>query len=177
MTLLVKLFSNILLLRAGPQDVPAAPALLLLTSLVSILSSVMVISITLSFERAVLQTVLDYALLAGFSMLVLWSQQQQQRWLQTFTALNGVGVLLNLLSWPLFLVVSNYPVEQLSPPYPQAIRVANLLFLGLMVWSLLVSSHIFRLALNKTWSVGFLVSVGYMAAIYYVLNLLPERLQ
>lgn len=95
---LLQTFLDIALWRKGPQDLPASRFLAMLVLLAYILASfVQVYLFKLPLRAAVLVIAVDVAMLAGWLWLVLAFFGRRQRFVQTVTALLGVGLLLTLV--------------------------------------------------------------------------------
>lgn len=95
---LLQTFLDIALWRKGPQDLPASRFLATLVLLVYILASfIQVYLFKLPLRAAVLIIAVDVAMLAGWLWLVLAFFGRRQRFVQTVTALLGVGLLLTLV--------------------------------------------------------------------------------
>lgn len=126
-------------LQAGPQDLPASPALLRHAMLLCLVSGVLVFSITLPILDALLRAATAIAM-----SLLLWSAllqlaRREQRRLQTLTAVFGCAALLNFALWPLLL---------LATALGEKPGLLPLLALALALWSLVVNGHILRHALD-----------------------------
>jgi hypothetical protein len=78
----------------------------------------------------------------GFVYIVLKALNQQPRFMQTFYALLGIGLLFNILSWPIFSVMANESSNDELKSSMSAI------FLMLISWEVLVKAHVFRHALE-----------------------------
>lgn len=157
----------IALLRAGPQDLPADPQLPLGLAAAYALVGGMVLSAELGFGLGMAQAGLDALLLAGFTLGVLKVRGYPERFLQTYTALLGVNLLLALLSWPLI---------GLTPIEPEAARL-SLAQIGLLVallWSLVAQGQVLRTALETGAGVGLLLAFVYFLVASLVLaNVFP----
>lgn len=158
---LVQAFFQILLLRAGPQSVPASTTLMWLVLAVDFSSGVLltVLHRPLGFSIA-------YALVGTLTMVavvhgLLSLARKPQRFLQTLTALAACDVMLGLMWMPLLLADfyfhDNTELQGL-------LAIASL---ALIVWGVAVVAHIFRHALSVSTALGFLYSV-----IYYIISLL-----
>jgi hypothetical protein len=153
---LFRIFLDICLLRAGPQDLPysgwlpgvAVPGYVL----VSWLLSVPVYPAAVAFLIALVD--LTLLLLFVFSLLSLVGKTARIN--QTITALTGTGTLLGLVALPLVQILAREPVaEQLAIP-------ASILWLVLFGWSLLVVAHIMRHAMSVSLPVAIGVTVVYV---------------
>ncbi|MDX1604647.1 MAG: hypothetical protein R3202_00570 [Candidatus Competibacterales bacterium] len=159
MAALLNLFWDICLLRKGPQDVPAAAALLQLTLLAYALTGLATLLVgmpELGFGRALLLTLTDLGLLAGLTYLILSVLGLPARFGQTLTALTGVGTLLQLIALPLGLWYQRELAAQETGELPA------LLWLLLLAWSIAITGHILRHAFAVSFGMGILYAVGYL---------------
>jgi hypothetical protein len=155
MRALFDLFLDICLFRKGPQDVPSSLALLKLCLLGYGLSGLLVLLPTTPAPVAILQILLDLALLAGLLHLALWLRRHPRRFEQTLSALTGIGTLMGLLALPPTIWI----VGQGSGGN---IELPSLLLLVLMVWSIAIMAHILRHALEIPIWAGTLYALGYI---------------
>ncbi len=154
MAALFRLYLDICLLRRGPQDVPAAPVLLWLTAVAYFMVGVMVSRALYDVRTAVFLSALDMALSAGLLATILWSRGVFARWPQTFTALCGSQMLLNLGLWPVFM----WYVRVQSTPDA---LLPSLLSLAVWIWSVVVIGHVLRHALNMPLWLGNAIAFGF----------------
>ena len=140
---LLKTFINLCLLRANPQDLPAAPVLTVGALLAYMLVSVGLSAPDLGLGRAASWAVLDTLVLAILTHSALLIRRFPERLYQTLTALMGSSALLGLAAWP--LINSQNTVLQIV----------------LLLWNLAVVAHILRHALSVPLALGFIVSFGY----------------
>ena len=154
MRILFDLFLDICLFRKGPRDVPASMALLKMCLLAYGASGLLVLTLSVPVQVALLQILLDMVLLAGLLYLMLILHRHPGRFEQTLTALTGSGTLMGLLALPPMLwIVRQGP--QGNSQFP------SLLMLALMVWSIAVMAHILRHAFNTSVWIGALYALGY----------------
>ncbi len=146
MLTIFKLYVDICLLRAAPQDLPATQSVLVSALLAYAATSIALSVATQSFESAVLYGLADTLILAGLTYTLLTLRHFPQRLTQTLSALAGTGVVIGLFALPLVLVKN-------APP---------LLLLVITVWSLAVTGHILRHALNVSLRMGILAGMGYL---------------
>lgn len=113
----------------------------------------------------------DLALTVGLVSLVLWARNCLQRFLQTLAAVAGTGALLTLCGLPM--------VEMLGVGGEGSAlaMVGVLLWLGLISWSLLVTAHILRHAIEVNLSVGLLLAVFFLAASVLLYGVLFDTAQ
>jgi hypothetical protein len=158
MSRLIRLWFDICLLRAGPQDLPYSRELLGLAmggyTLASLLLSLPEYPPLVAAQLALV----DAALLVVFAATALILGRKFARLNQTLMALSGTGMLLGLFALP---VIQLLPPDQ---PGGEPSPLAGLLWLAMFGWNLVVVAHIMRHAL----SAGFLVAIG-IAALYTLL--------
>lgn len=145
---LFKLYVDICLPRAGPQDLPATQSVLILSLLAYIAPRIVLSVTTPSFEHAVFHELVDILILVLVTFILLRLRHLPQRLLQTLSALAGTGAVIGLFGLPLALI----------PNIPQLL----LLLLPIMVWDLTVTGHILRHALNVSLPMGILTGIGYL---------------
>jgi hypothetical protein len=107
-------------------------------------------------DRILIRVVLSVGLPLGFAWVVLAVARHGRRFLQTGIALLGVGVLAELVLYPLGSLLNVIGSDR-----PAAIPLGLMLFLGL-IWYLLACANIWRAALDSGWGLGLAVSVGYL---------------
>ena len=140
---LLKTFINLCLLRAKPQDLPAASALTAATLVAYTLVGLGLSLPDLGFGRAALWATLDTLVIAVLTHGALLLRHFPERLQQTLTALLGSGALLGLVAWP--IIGSQNSVVQLA----------------LLLWNLAVVAHILRHALSVPLGLSIIVSFGY----------------
>ena len=136
-----RILLSILLLRRGPEDLPAAPRLLQEMIVLNIITGILVLSAHYEISTSISSTLLDLALSLAFAWLLLVMLKLPLRFVQTAAAICGTGALFHLLSWP-FLIVG----EDAGQSLQNAIWIVMLL---LTSWELLVVAHIFRRAIES----------------------------
>ncbi|MGB0513635.1 MAG: hypothetical protein ACPGJE_02200 [Wenzhouxiangellaceae bacterium] len=147
---------NIVLLRAGPQDLPcglASPLLaLILFVLVMLASGVIGQSPQPGAPiGAAMLISIGLPLLAVLALLTL--RRKPERFNQTTAALFGAGALISLINVPLWLN------DTLPVPAP----LVMLALLGLF-WSIAVDGHIWRNALDIGYAGGVAIAVAILFA-------------
>jgi len=148
------LFLDIALLRRNPQDLPASRALLVLASIAAVISSVPLGAVRHGLGESLLLGALDVVVLAAFVDVLLLLTRHPNRFNQAFTALCGAGTLLNLIAWPLLRLV--------EPGAGADWRaLAGLGLLGVILWGVLVTAHVFRHAVGRSLGYGAALAVAY----------------
>ncbi len=90
---------DVVLLRAGPQALPASRTLATGCVLAYVAVGVAVLGARMGPAKALAEGILDAAMLAAFAWGLLRLRGWPNRFLQTYTALTGTGALLGLLAW------------------------------------------------------------------------------
>ncbi len=146
----------ILLLKAGPQQLPYSLSLLATLTLLYLASGVLVLATSMSAGQAAANMVLDSAVLFAFSYFCLTLLKYKARFVQMVSALAGIGIVYHLLAWPLFVQIHNLQ------PQEQGAKIAALLMLLLVSWQVLVFAHVFRHAMQMSMMRALALSFGYL---------------
>jgi hypothetical protein len=167
---LAKAFWDIALWRRTPAQLPAS--LLLLTLVAAAAALLEVLSAFLppaSSDRIFTRVVLSVGLPLGFAWAVLVLARHRQRFLQTGIALLGVGVLAELVLYPIGSLIHVIGSDRLA-----SLPLGILMVAGL-IWYLLACANIWRAALDSGLSLGVAISVGYLLlSIAVEQQLLPD---
>ena len=167
---LAKAFRDIALWRRTPAQLPASLFLLSLVAAAAALIEVLSAFLPpASSERLLTRVVLSVGLPLGFAWIVLVLARHRERFLQTGIALLGVGVLAELVLYPLGSLIHVIGSDRL-----EAVPLGILMLLGL-IWYLLACANIWRAALESGLSIGLVISVGYLLlSIALEQQLLPD---
>lgn len=152
--------ANLLLLRGGPQHMPASwpfTALLLAVYVLQNLLTGQQLEDEAAGAKSLAAIALQILLVAG---LLRW-RRYQARFAQTLGSLVAVGIVFNAITWVL--------LNQADPAQPQP--ALALAWFGTFLWSLFVDAHIYRHALAVSLSQGMLVTVMMLAASYIFIDL------
>jgi hypothetical protein len=161
-------FLEIALGRRGPQDVPASHGLFLLSFAAYCAATFALTGLAEPLDVAFKAAAVDAVVLPAFALATLWLRSRQYRWLQSLTALAGVGALFTALAMAPFAVMAGMPETPLS-------GIASVLVLALFAWNVLAVGHILRHALSVSFPVGVLVAMAYVAVNTAVVGyLVPE---
>jgi hypothetical protein len=150
MSQLISLFWSITLFRKGPQDVPYSRLLLywMLTVDAGVNSGLLIIN---AAEMIWAQVLADTCITAAFTWPLLYFAGLKARFMQTWTSLLGTDVIISL-----FAAAPLISLEQ------HANNAAQWALLLLLLWHWLVYGHIFRHALNRSWSMGLALALFYI---------------
>jgi len=146
----------IMLLKAGPQQLPYSVQLLVTLILLYLASGVLVLTTSMSTGQSAANMVLDVAVLCSFSYICLSLLSYKARFVQMVSALAGAGIVFHLLAWPLFLQIHN------MQPQEQGAKISALLMLLLISWQVLVFAHVFRHAMQMSMMRALALSFGYL---------------
>jgi hypothetical protein len=154
---LAKAFLSIALWRQTPAHLPASLFLLALTACAAGLMEVLDVLLSPGpQDRVMTRVALEVGLPLAFTWAVLTLSRRRARFLQTATALLGIGVLAEIVLYPLAALRSALGDDRIA-----SIPVGLLLFVG-FIWYLLACAHIWRAALDSGLIVGGVISVGYL---------------
>ena len=132
----------LLFLKSRPQDMPYSPRLTVQLAMFYVLSGIVVLQTTMAPDDIFAGILLGLLVQYVFTYAVLGALDKRARFMQTFSALIGVSLLFNLISWPVFAVLSDETSQQ-------AIKsTMSLLFLLLISWEVLVKAYIYKHALD-----------------------------
>ncbi len=149
---IIRAFIDICLFRRGPQDLPASSFLLYLTLGTYAASNFLLALGRYTPISAAMVSLTDTVMLAVLTLSLLYMQGRAVRVPQTLAALAGTGTVVAVLALP--------PVYWLPAQPGQAhLSIAELLVLGLVVWSLVIMGHIIRHALSTRMFVGLLAAM------------------
>jgi hypothetical protein len=167
---LAKAFFDIALWRRTPAHLPASLFLLALVSGAAALLDVLGALLPPGPNgEIVFQVLLDVGLPLAFAWAVLSLGRRKQRFLQTAIALVGVGVLADLLLYPLGALLSIVGTDR-----PASIPLRLLLYVAL-IWYLFACANIWRSALESGVILAGLISVGYLIlSVVIEQQLLPQ---
>jgi hypothetical protein len=167
---LAKAFWDIALWRRTPAQLPASLFLLALVAIAAALVEVLSAFLPpASSDRIFTRIALSVGLPLGFAWAVLVLARHRQRFLQTGIALLGVGVLAELVLYPIGSLIHVIGSDSL-----ESVPFGILMLVGL-IWYLLACANIWRSALDSRLSVGVAISVGYLLlSIVLEQQLLPD---
>lgn len=161
---LLKVFVDICLMRAGPQQLPASTFLLALTLVVHAALGLVLALFTLPLPQALTAALLGTTVLLAMVRGLLLLHRKPQRLRQTATALAGSEVVFGLVALP--LTVWFYAVEEDSQRL-----LPSLLWMVVVVWGVVVVRHIFAHALGVRPGVALLFALAYTIIGYIAVDL------
>jgi type III secretory pathway component EscU len=146
----------VILLKAGPQHLPASRQLLGTTILLYMLTGMLILLPELGAAPALGNMLLDTVILTSFCYFALLMLGFTSRVVQTLTTLAATGVVFHLLAWPLLAHINSMQAQE------QVAMIESLLMLSLLAWQILVNAHIFRYALEINMGRAVALSFGYL---------------
>jgi hypothetical protein len=161
---LLKIFLNICLFRAKPEQIPFSPFLMLLAIISYILADMWVSLVHQSVSKAILVVTVETAMLLGFTYAGLWIRDFPNRLVKTVTAVAGTSAIFTLGRYPWMTLLQSQPKGHIS--------IASLFIMALMIWNVAVLGHILRSALNLPSWAGAGIAVLYFIFYIKVLTLL-----
>jgi hypothetical protein len=153
--------ANILRLRGGPQNLPSSwllTILLLAAYLVQNLITGQQLEDENAAAKSLLAITLQVIVLTG---LLLW-RRHLERFAQTLSAMTGVGIVFNAITWAL--------LSQSNPETNQPLLAIT--WFAVFFWSMFVDAHIYRNSLSVPLSIGMLITVLTLAASYVLIEML-----
>jgi hypothetical protein len=167
---LAKAFWDIALWRRTPAHLPASVFLLALVSAAAaLLEGLSAFLPPVSSDRILTRIVMSVGLPLAFAWGVLALGRHRQRFLQTGSALLGVGVLAQMALYPIGSLIHVIGSDRLA-----SVPFGVLMLIGL-VWYVLACANIWRAALDSGIALGVAVSVGYLLlSIVLEQKLLPD---
>ena len=154
MQALIESLWGILLLRKGPQILPASTFLLVPILLLHWMIGTGLGTFTLSPGRALASALAGTVMMAALVYSLLGLRGLGARALQTLTALAGCEALLGVLAIPLTAWFFAVPEAQQALP-----GLLSLLVLG---WNIALVGHILRHALGISPGTGLIAALGYV---------------
>lgn len=163
---------QVLLFRAGPQDFPYSRPLTQAVVSLAVLANYFQFRFTLPPLPAMAQAIASIVILCAYALLLLQLKQLGARAQQTCNTLLATNIVLTLLLMPALIALQPILPELASnPDLMKSGRVPLLPFFGMFVisvWSLAVTTHIFRQALEVRMLPGVLAALGSAFVIYVV---------
>src|ERR1700723_3137214 len=156
MLLLAKAFLDIALRRQTPAYLPASLLLLVLAACAAALVEVLGALLPPPPNGQIpLRILLEVGMPLAFTWVLLALARRRARFLQTATALLGVGALASLILYPLDSLIGVMGEDKLmSLPI-------GVVWTGVLILYLWAIAHIWRAALDSGLLLGFAISLGY----------------
>ncbi|MFO7808831.1 hypothetical protein [Guyparkeria sp.] len=162
---LIRLFFQLLFLRAGPEDMPSGQQPLLIALgfylVVGVLLDLAVTSeggLGHGMGAGLLLLAADALVLVGYSAGLALLRNHRARVPQMLTALFGATAMLGLVAWPLVVM---QPTGAESADIDTQLGLWSMLMIALFAWNLVVLGQIYRRTLDFGAAIGVLTALGY----------------
>ena len=161
--MLLRFFFEMCRFKKNPQQAPDSSFLLQLLILSNVGINFLINVVTTPVPVALALAIIAVMLVYGFSSILLWSLNFSARTRQTLIAIFGTdliiaGPAIGLRYWLYWL----HETDQQSD-------IALVLWITVFIWNLLVTAHIFRHAIGKSFGLGLITAVGYSVIIFNVM--------
>jgi hypothetical protein len=164
LSVLVRFFFELCLLRRAPQDLPASDALLAVVLVADLaVGTLLGATVGLSPGLALGEGVADVIFSLALLFLALRLLDRPARFRQTATALLGSGTLIGVIAIAPLAVLSTGTESTLS-------ALAGLVFLAVIAWSILVTGHILRHCFDLRLGQGVVLAVAYHFLAYTLIG-------
>jgi len=147
---LTRFFWQLCLLRRTPSDLPRSIWLLKGVLILNLLLNTLLGLPVFGLSASVLAALLEMLLSAGLLFAALQVRGVAQRWLQSYSALLGAGVVLGGIALAYRNLLGLAGVEETALPD-----------LMLFVWSIVVMAHVLRHALDIRMAAAVLIVLAY----------------
>ncbi len=152
--------ANMLRLRGGPQNLPASwPLAIILVSAYMLQN--LITGQQLEDDYAAAKSLLAISLQVVVLTGLLYWRHHLERFPQTLSALAGVGIVFNAVTWAL--------LTQSDPAGNQPLLA--LTWFAVFIWSLFVDANIYRHSLSVPFAMGMLITVLTLAASYALIEM------
>ena len=152
--------ANMLRLRGGPQNLPASwPLAIILVSAYMVQN--LITGQQLEDDYAAAKSLLAISLQVVVLTGLLYWRRHLERFPQTLSALAGVGIVFNAVTWAL--------LTQSDPAANQPLLA--LTWFAVFIWSLFVDANIYRHSLSVPFAMGMLITVLTLAASYALIEM------
>ncbi len=150
-------YVRLCLFLASPEQLPANVLCAIKAVIIySAINIILLDSHTSAFE-VIVKIVFEISLLAGIVFYGLKIAKKPERFLQTMSALIGVGMIISLISTPLYLLIT--PEFKHTQEISQAVINITLI---LLVWNLSIISFIFKRSFDISTFNAALISFTYL---------------
>jgi len=161
MLTLLQAFWRITLFSLGPEDLPASGFFMGVAVAFFVVAESLVLASLYPVELLVPIVALDTALLTVWAVAGLAVAGQMSRLEPTLAALFGASGVLQLLSYPVVVVLS------------QEVSVLPLVLI--LLWSIAVYAHVFSRATGWSYAIGVWAAVGYVVVSFQLIGaVLPD---
>jgi hypothetical protein len=152
----LKHYAYLCLLLSSPERLPYHPQAILLNIVSYLALGLLLVSENLGYPKIVAQILLQLAMLAMIAQITLKRLGLMARFVQTYSALTGITLLIDALTIPIHLHL------QSQPDISQNTIVSIGIFI--LIWNLAVLSLIFKRAFDISTPQSAIISFSYFVA-------------
>lgn len=159
-------FMDICLFRKGPQDLPASGFLLRLIVVLSAVTALLLNLANRPFQHAIVAVILNLAVVAIITQLILRLHNKTPRFNQTLIAQFGSGIVLSVFAIPVVVMMQYAENNNVD------ISSGVILWMILFIWEIAVTAHILRHAISTSLMQGFMMAILYPLVYFRLFSLL-----
>lgn len=148
-------YIDICLFKASPADIPSSHWLMKISLLVYLVVGIVISRIDYNWQISLVTSFTELVLMIVVTSLLLQFRGLQMRFTQTITAMAATGSLLGFVGMPVM-----YFFHQ-TQDQGQVSGLAMLLLIAIVLWSLMVTAHIFRMALELKPANAVMLTIAY----------------
>ncbi len=160
----IKILIDIILLRKGPDALPVSSSLMFILIIINLVISTALGSTIHGHQVALSLSVIGLFISYVFIKLLLVNKPE--RFVQTFCAIIGVSILLDLISVPIVFPLLNENANQ------STVMLFGLLASALYIWLVVTYGSIISRALSSTMGYGISIAVAYVLVSYMLFELI-----
>ncbi|MEJ2115931.1 MAG: hypothetical protein P8X88_07805 [Gammaproteobacteria bacterium] len=164
MSAIIKILFDICLLRKGPEDLPSSFNLMFVLIVVSLLVSIVLGLAIYNYQLAVILSIVGLFVTFVFVKILLINKAE--RFIQTFSAMLGTSVLIDVISIPIL-----YPLlgEKLDKNLAVLFWLLSIAVYG---WFVVIYGFIVSRAISSTLGYGISIAIGYALVSYMIFDLI-----
>lgn len=167
---------DLMLFRAGPQDLPGSQTTLIASAVVYCIVLFAQVLVVAPAGAAAVQAVLATLLLGLYASSILGLRKLPNRFIQTATALYATGAVLTLIMIGPTHAMAPYLQQMAQASDPQSVPtppgLVAVIYLIAGVWGLAIYSHIYRHALDVSILLGVGATIAFELLVLVIFSLL-----
>ncbi len=164
MSAIIKILIDIILLRKGPDALPASSSLMIILIVINLIVSTALGATVHGLQIALSLSVIGLFISYVFIKLILVNKPE--RFIQTFSSITGVSILMDLISVPVVFPLLNENANQ------NTVVLFGLLASALYIWLVVTYGSIISRALSATMGYGISIAVAYVLVSYMLFELI-----
>jgi len=164
MSAIIRILFDICQLRKGPEDLPANNSLVALLVVISITVALILGSYVHDYKISFVLSIVGMAITFIFLKILL--VKKPERFMQTFCAMLGVAILIDIISVPVIFPLLN---EELNPNLKM---LFSFLAIAVYIWYVVVNGFIVSRAISSTIGYGISIVIAYALVGYMIFELI-----